>query len=322
MMTEKILVADIGGTHARFALTDAGGRPKEAVAWLTSLYPDPSSALKAFLDQLGAPTELAGVAICAAGPVEADVIRLTNCPWIIDRRAISTALNVSKSLLVNDFAAFASVLPRLKGADCVSIGPQISGDDTSPRVVIGPGTGLGVAALITNNERSVVISGEGGHTGLAPSDAREISIIFQLLQEFGRASAERVLSGPGLENLYAAIVALDGVAAKARLTAVDIAGAAKRGDVVATEVVERFSGWLGDVAGDMALAFGAKGGVYIGGGIVPLWGNLFRDDIFRRRFEAKGRMRSYMNAIPTKLITAKDASLWGLSALAADAFDD
>ena len=149
---------------------------------------------------------------------------------------------------------------------------------------------------------------------LAPHDDREIAILFHLIRQHGHVSVERVLSGPGLETLYIAIAALDGVKLSTRPIAADIAKAARdKTDPIAVETVQLFTGWLGAVAGNLALAFGGRGGVYIAGGIVPRWGDMFDAKLFRHRFEAKGRMRNFLHPIPTYLITAKDLAFRGLA---------
>ena len=326
-MTEggRVLLADIGGTHARFALAGRDGLPLAPSVWLTSLYGGLDEALAAFLDQQGRP-RLAGVAVCAAGPVQgigAEArIAMVNCPWVVDARAVAAATGIAAPALVNDFAAVALALPHLTATDWEQIGGGHA-DPMAPMAALGPGTGLGVAGLVPVPEpsgavtRHLPVPGEGGHVSLAPGNEREISLLFQLMQTFGHVSAERVLCGPGLENLYAALGALDGAAEIGQPTAADIARmAADASSPVAREAVAIFTGLLGSVAGDVALTLGAKGGVYLAGGILPRWGDLFDRRLFRRRFEAKGRFRTYLEPIPVRLITRQDPALVGLAALA------
>ena len=217
-------------------------------------------------------------------------------------------------ILVNDFAAVARALPVLGDKDVIHFGGTIP-LDLAPKVVLGPGTGLGVAGLVPDEAgKWTVVAGEGGHADLAPHDERELAIVFHLIREYGHVSVERVLSGPGLETLYLAIAALDGVGVKAKPVAADIAKAARsKIDPLAVEAVRLFAGWLGAVAGNLALSYGGRGGVYIAGGIVPQWGDLFDAKLFRHRFEAKGRMRNFLHPIPTYLITAKDLAFRGLA---------
>ncbi len=317
---DPVLVADIGGTHARFALAGGGGRPGEPTVWLTSLHKGLDAALAAYLEQEGNP-ELAGAAICAAGPVDGagpDArIAMTNCPWVVDAHNVAKATGVKAPHVVNDFTAVALSLPFLKSADVEKLGGT-SADPAAPMAVMGPGTGLGVSALVPTRAGGFVpLSGEGGHVSLAPGNERELSLIFQLMQTYGHVSAERVLCGPGLENLYAALGALDGAADTGKPTAADIARMAREGkSALAKETVEIFTGLLGSVAGDLALTLGARGGVYLSGGILPRWGELFDAKLFRHRFTAKGRFRAYLAPVPTYLITVPDVALIGLAALA------
>jgi len=310
------LLADIGGTNVRFATLAPDGKIGAVEAWLTALYPDFATAVRTYAEIAGVTLPFERAAVCAAGPLEGDHIDLTNCAWKISRAEIAAATGAKTPLLVNDFAAVAQALPVLGDSDLIHFGGTAP-LDLAPKVVLGPGTGLGVAALVPNEARKwIVVAGEGGHVDLAPSNDREIAVVFHLLREHGHVSVERVLSGPGLETLYLAIASLDGIAVKTKPIAADIAKAARaKTDPVATETVQLFTGWLGAVAGNLALAFGGRGGVYIAGGIVPQWGALFDAKLFRHRFEAKGRMRNYLQPIPTYLITANDLAFRGLAEL-------
>jgi glucokinase len=187
----------------------------------------------------------------------------------------------------------------------------------SPMVALGPGTGLGVASVIPDGRGGFVVApGEGGHADLAATNDREIAIVHYLIRQHGHVSSERVLSGPGLETLYGAIAALDGLALKGKPIAADIAQAARaKSDAAAVEAVGLFTGWLGAAAGNLALVLGAQGGVYVAGGIVPAWGELFDGKLFRRHFEAKGRMKTFLAPIPAYVVTAKDLAFRGLAEL-------
>ncbi len=317
MSEPQILVADIGGTHARFALAPEDGRPGEPSVWLTAMYESLGAALADFVSRHPG-VSITAAAVCAAGPVIDNQIHMTNCPWTVKRDEIADILGTEQVFLLNDFAAIAVALPGVTGDDLTPLGAPDATMGPGPKVVLGPGTGLGVAALVPDGKGGwIPVSGEGGHVDLAPASNREISIIYQLAQEFGHVSPERVVSGPGLETLYAALSALDGQTRDSRPSAVDIVGAARRGtDPMALEAVQLFTGWLGALAGDLALTFGATGGVYIAGGIVPQWGDLFDATLFRRRFELKGRFDKYLAPMPTYLITAKDVALRGLATVA------
>ncbi|NOT41735.1 MAG: glucokinase [Alphaproteobacteria bacterium] len=313
-MSGDFLLADIGGTNVRFAVLRGDGRIDAAEAWLTALYPDFGAAVRAYAALTGLRLPLAGAAVCAAGPAVADAIKLTNCAWTISRAEIAAATG-GEVYLVNDFAAVAQALPVLGPSDVVQIGggaplPQ------APKVALGPGTGLGVASAMFDGARWVAVPGEGGHVDLAPTNDRELAIVYQLIRERGHVAAEDAVSGPGLEALYLAIAALDGVSFKAKPVASDIAKAARtKTDPVAVEAVALFTGWLGSIAGDLALTLGAQGGVYIAGGIVAQWGDLFDAKLFRRRFEAKGRIKHFLEPIPCYLVTAKDLAFRGLAAM-------
>jgi glucokinase len=329
------LVADIGGTHARFALARYAGGELVVDApsvWLTALHEGLDVALEAFLAEQGKP-RLDAVAVCAAGPVQgagpAAMIDMTNCPWEVSAAALSRATGVENPLLMNDFAALALAVPHLRDTELRRIGGG-EADPSAPIAILGAGTGLGVAALApTGDGGYIALPGEGGHVDLAPTDQREIAIVYQLMQEFGRVSVERVLSGPGLVALYMAIGALDGAPAKSRPSGVDVSNWARMGtSKEAREAVMLFCGWLGATAGNLALTLGATGGVYIGGGIVPGWiaedernpaAPLFDTKLFRHRFEAKGRFKSWLAPIPVNVITREDPALLGLAWAAVEA---
>ena len=309
-----ILLADIGGTNVRFATLREDGRIDGFESWLTALYPNISEAVRAYADVTGARIPFQAAAICAAGPLMGDHIDLTNCAWKISVGEIAAATGARAPILVNDFAAVARALPVLGAGDLVQIGGGAPLEG-APKVALGPGTGLGVASAVGDGRGGwIATPGEGGHCDLAATNEREIAIVFHLMREHGHVSVERVLSGPGLETLYLAIASLDGLKLKAKPIAQDIAAAARKGqDAAAVEAVALFTGWLGGVAGNLALTLGAQGGVYIAGGIVPQWGDLFDAKLFRRRFEAKGRMRGFLAPIPCYLVTAKDLAFRGLA---------
>lgn len=313
-MSGDLLLADIGGTNVRFAVLRGDERIEAHEAWLTALYPDFGSAVKAYAGVVGLRLPLRGAAVCAAGPLVGDAIALTNCAWKISRAEIAAATG-GVAYLVNDFAAVAHALPVLVAGDVAQIGGGTP-IDGAPKVAIGPGTGLGVASAVFDGARWVAVPGEGGHVDLAPTNDRELAVVFQLMRSHGHVAAEDAVSGPGLEALYLAIAALDGVNLNAKPMAADIAKAARaKTDVVAVEAVALFTGWLGGVAGDLALTLGAQGGVYIAGGIVAQWGELFDTKLFRRRFEAKGRIKYFLEPIPCYLVTARDLAFRGLAAM-------
>tara|TARA_R110002110_G_scaffold70800_2_gene189522 strand:- start:11192 stop:12211 length:1020 start_codon:yes stop_codon:yes gene_type:complete len=325
-----LLVADIGGTHARFALPRLRGRAidmPEPSVFLTADHPHLEAALTLFLEKMERPV-IAGVAVCAAGPVEGSGteahISMTNCPWDVTLDGLSRVTGVRRPRLMNDFAALAMSVPALSGGDLhhvAGVGTAIAGASAG---ILGPGTGLGVSALVFETGHEIPVAGEGGHVDLAPAGEREAAIIAHLHARHGHVSAERVLSGPGLVTLYEALKALSGGEDTAPLTAPEIARRALKGDCpVCVEAVRLFCGWLGAVAGNLALTIGARGGIYIGGGIVPGWlaaaPGLFDESLFRARFEAKGRFRSYLEQIPVFVIRRADPALLGLARAAREA---
>ena len=222
-------------------------------------------------------------------------------------------MGVGEPVLLNDFTAVALGLPALGENDVRKVGEgrTVSG---SPIAVLGPGTGLGVSALVpTGSEELVALEGEGGHVSLAPASRREAEVIECLTTRHGHASAERAVSGPGLVEVYRALCDLDGQPPEDWSPAA-VAGAAwERSCARAVEAVGLFTAWLGSVAGDLALTLGARGGVYIAGGIVPDWGPRFDDALFRRRFTAKGRFAGYLAEIPTWVIMDPYPALKGLA---------
>ena len=323
------LVSDIGGTNARFALAhlkDGAIDIEAPTVFHTAEYRILADALAAYLEGKGRP-ELDAVAVCAAGPVlgegAAARIHMTNCPWDVSVEALASATGVARPLLVNDFAALALAVPQLKHADLHAIGGG-KADTRAPIGILGAGTGLGVAAVVPDGRGNFVpVPGEGGHVDLAPTNEREIAVLTHLMREYGRVSVERVLSGPGLVSLYRTLAALDGHTVEGQPTGADISDWAEaKSSAGAVEAVSMFCGWLGAVAGNLALTLGAKGGIFIGGGIVPGWietrCGLFDEDLFRRRFEAKGRFEAYLAAIPVSAIMRGDTALLGLAYAAKD----
>ena len=250
-----------------------------------------------------------GVATAVTG----DQVVFTNSNWSFSIAALKDALALERCLVINDFMALALSLPVLCGADVRQIGAGQSASD-APLALIGPGTGLGVSGLMPDGHgEHSAISGEGGHVTLAPTDELESSVVAHLQRHFGHASAERALSGPGLVNVYAALCAIEG-APVAPLAPPDITSRAIAGsDRLCQMAVRVFSSFLGNVAGNLALTLGARGGLYIGGGIVPQMGSAFDAQLFRQKFEDKGRFAHYLQEIPSWLIVANAPALVGAS---------
>jgi glucokinase len=307
-----VLLADIGATHARFALAEPGDRDFDVSTTLTAGMASPAEAIAAFLETRDTSAAgLDGAVLAAAGPVHGDGrLIMTNGPWDMTPGSIARESGLTRVELLNDMTAAALALPRLASGDLEKIGGGAP-DPEAPRAILSPGTGLGTSAFIPFGDgRGTALASEGGHVDLAPHDEREIAIVFHFLRQFGHASPERVLSGRGLETLYASLGALDGTDTQPRAAA-DISSRARQGKAQALETTQLFCGWLGSVAGDIALTLGARGGVFLGGGILPQWGALFDRDRFRRRFEYKGRMAEILKPIPAFLITRADVGLLG-----------
>jgi len=311
-MSARALVADIGGTNARFALCE-DGRPGEPVVLRTDAFPGLADALEHALTSLR-PGRLQAVAACAAGPPRDGIIRLTNHAWEVSEAVLRRATGARDAVLVNDFTALAAALPVLAGEDLRPVGGG-EGIAGAARAVIGPGTGLGMSAWVPGAAHEALITGEGGHADLAPGSDEEDAILARLRQRHGHVSAERVLSGPGLVELYRAMYPQP--AGGERLAPDAISERAAAGDPQALACIARWSRWLGAVAGNLALIVGARGGIYLAGGILPAWGALFPAAEFRAGFEAKGRYRDYVAAIPTSIIVHPFPALTGLARLLA-----
>ncbi len=316
------LLADIGGTHARFALQMPGARPGAPVILDVAAHPDLERAAGAALDRLAPPAPPRVAALAVAGPVLGETVAMTNHPWTLSRTAIARALGLDRVEIVNDFAAIARALPHLAADEHRPIGdgPE-TGAPGAALATIGPGTGLGIAGLAPASAGSgigwVVVAGEGGHADFAAVTARERAVRDRLAARHGHVSVERVLSGPGLGEIYRALAETDGRDIDTPPPgAAEIAKRARaRSDAIAIETAALFSAALGGAAGNLALTLGARGGVYLAGGVVPGLGAAFDEAAFRRRFVAKGRFEAYLAAIPTRRITARWPALTGLAAL-------
>jgi glucokinase len=295
------LLADIGGTHARLAWAAA---PGEAIGRAVGYAGDEHAGIEAVVDAYLAEQRLPpprAAAIGIATSVLGDEVAMTNRPWRFSITALQRRWGVERLLVLNDFAALAHGLPSARADELrpIGSGTALTGE---PMALLGPGTGLGVSGLLHTPAGPVPIAGEGGHATLAAADAGEARVLAWLHDEFGHVSAERVLSGAGIVNLYRAAGALAGRPADDLDAAAITARAAGGGDPVAGEAVELFLAFLGGFAGNLALTLGARGGVFIAGGIVPRLGDRIDQSLFRQRFEAKGRFRPYLAAIATQVV--------------------
>jgi glucokinase len=315
------LLADIGGTNARFAWQAAPGAPIGDVQTLACAeHPTLLDAVQAYLRTRGGPPP-AAASLAIANPVLGDRVAMTNHHWAFSIRMLREQLGLQQLLVVNDFTALALALPALGEHDVRQLGggaPQ----PLSAIGLIGPGTGLGVSGLLPDGRGGwLPIQGEGGHATLAATTPREAAVLAQLAREHGHASAERAISGPGLVDLARAIGELDHPGEPwlprdaAQITADALAGR----DPVSVEAVSLLCAFLGIAAGNLALTLGATGGVYIGGGIVPRLGRFFATSLFRERFEAKGRFQRYLADIPVFVIQAEESPAFLGAAQALDA---
>ena len=306
-----MLVGDVGGTHARFAIVDASGPPPWPMQHrldLESDYPGFVQALHNYIDRVGVHGIPPSATIAVAGPVMAGRVCFTNRNWQISEDELKD-FGFQDALLINDFAALAFAADMLAASDLRTIGPELRGLDAEPVSIVGAGTGFGVSCLI-RRDRPVSLTTEGGHIGFAPSDDQEIAVLRGLMQQFGRVSIERILSGSGLENLYRTLEILAG-RQPAVLPAAEVVAHATRGDTGCHAALTMFCSILGAVAGDIALVHGARGGVFIAGGIALKIQEFLAQSAFRTKFESKGRLSSFVKSIPTKLILNSDASLLG-----------
>jgi glucokinase len=312
--SESVVLGDIGGTNARFAVLQDGVL-SDVEHMKVSEYRQFADALDAFLKRRSAGRSIHHAIFGVAGMIERDRCALTNNPWIVGADELRARFEFSTIHIVNDFEALAWSLPHLTTKDLRLIGGQ-KPNTAAPMVVVGPGTGLGVAAFIQGERGDLVIRSEGGHATLPSASSREDAIIANLRAQFGHVSAERVLSGPGLENLYRVVASLDSQTVP-QCTAAEITKAALTNRcAVSRAALDTFCGLLGGVAGNLALSFGAQGGVYIAGGIASQLREYLPQSQFRSRFEAKGRLTSYLKAIPTYLVLHDDPAFVGLQFLA------
>lgn len=310
------LIADIGGTHVRFALVYPGEtEPRDPLVLRCADYPSPNTAAEAYLTAVAPPVRPGRGAFAVASPVTGDVVDLTNYTWHFSIDDVRRILSFDRLEVVNDFTALALAIPHLTADDFTKLGGGAPVADT-PIGIVGPGTGLGVSALVPTPDGGwVALATEGGHVTMAARTAREFAVLQWLDKQFDHVSAERVLSGPGLVNLYTALAAVnnrtpaysspDAISTRALDGTCPICG----------EALDMFFAMLGTVAGNLALSLGARGGIVIAGGIVPRLADAFAASQFRRRFEDKGRFKDYLAAIPCSLLTHPYPAFAGLTGL-------
>lgn len=299
----SILLADIGGTNARFAFTDGAGHTPPVslpLAGFTGVAPMVAAVLA------GRPPPAAAL-FAVAGPVRDNAVRLTNRGWVVAGAAVAAACGIARVRVVNDFEPLAFALPRLAGAELFALGGG-AGAAGAPMAVLGPGTGLGIGAFLPPDRALVT---EGGHASLATQTPQEAAVADWLRARHGHVSAERVLSGAGIEAVHAALGGAPGPDAAA-ITQAALAGT----DARCGATLALFCALLGSLAGDLALLYGARGGVFVAGGICPRFPGFLAASEFRARFEAKGRFREWLAPIPTWLVMRPDPAMLGLAAMA------
>ncbi|MCR5877931.1 glucokinase [Phenylobacterium sp. J367] len=295
------LVGDVGGTNARFAVVDAQGHVRNPRIFPAKDYANINEVIGEYLETTCGRKHPARAVIAVAGPVVDGAIEFTNLDWQISEGELIADFSFEAVKLLNDFAAQALAAPRLDPEELRPIGPKLRGAEDCPMVVLGAGTGFGVSCLARGDRGDIAIATEGGHAAFAPTDEVEVEVWKRLKAEFGRVSIERLLSGPGLHDLYRALADIEGVPAPLADQKV-VTEAGNAGDPLAGRTLDRFCAIMGSVAGDIALTMGARGGVFISGGIAPRLADRLESGGFRARFEDKGRLSDYVKEIPTSLV--------------------
>ncbi len=313
------LIGDVGGTNCRLALTEAGPDGKPTILQVRTYpaadYATFEDAVGTYLGEIGAKVSAAVIAV--AGPVSDGAVRMTNHAWHITERGLAAKIG-APARLINDFEALAHALPALCADDVLPLGRAPAPTEPFTMAVMGAGTGFGTAALVRNGASHAVLVAEGGHSAFAPGDALELEIWKRLAARFsGYVQVEHLLSGPGLVNIHRALCDIEGQPVSFE-TPDQITDAVEAGDPRALAVADRFVRIFGATAADLALAQGARGGVYIAGGVSARLLSAKTAPIFRARFESKGDFSPYLVAIPTQLITHDQPGLLGAACALAD----
>jgi len=309
------LIADIGGTNARFALVKPDGGWHDERVYAAMDYASPLDAARAYLEEVRPATPPRRAAICVACPVLGDDVRLTNSPWHFSIAGMRQALGLDRLKVVNDFVANALACPRLSADDVARIGDATTRPGF-PIAAIGPGTGLGVALLVPDGQGGwLPVATEGGHVTLPAVTAREREIVDAVAARVGHVSAERLISGAGLALLHETLQQIEGVPVTPLPPEEITARALHKAEPTCVEALTLFCGFLGTVAGNLALTTGALGGVYLLGGILPQMVGFLRRSPFRERFTAKGRFSVYLDAVPTEVVIHPYPAFLGLEGL-------
>lgn len=307
------LVADIGGTNLRIGIVQSDNTVKELKVYQCNEYTGLDEIVKDYLKRQHIESTTINACFAIACPVENDLISMTNLPWQFSKSALKASLNLNALLFINDYTAIAHAVPLLSDAQKVKVGggAVVQG---KPISICGPGTGLGVANAVAVGDQWVCLGGEGGHVDFAPTGKTEIQILEFLFTKYEHVSYEQLLSGLGIEQIYQALMHIQGKKAEA-LSAKDISekALAKTCDVC-DQTLTQFCNILGSFAGNLSLTLASFGGVYIAGGIVPRFIEYFKNSNFRNRFEAKGRFNDFNSNIPTFVITESQPGILGASA--------
>jgi glucokinase len=312
------LIGDIGGTNARFALVEADGSIHSIQPLTCAHYPTLAEACEDYLARIPHTEKPRYGALAVASPILGDEVSLTNLHWSFSVEATRVRLGLKKLEVVNDFVAAALAIPHLTAEGVVKIG---HGDPVpgAPIWAVGPGTGLGAAALVWTGQQWMPLSSEGGHMTIAAANDREAEILSVLRRRLGHVSAERVISGPGLVNLYSAIAQLAGGEVEGGMEPAHVSERGLAGRCpICVETLDVFARMLGTVASDLAIMLNARGGLYIAGGVVPRLMPWFASSGFRARFEQKGRFTDFLAGVPTYVIMQPLPALTGLAVLVTD----
>lgn len=304
----RLLLADIGGTNVRFAWTDdSAGELAEVRQFPCAEFATLDEAIRRYAAACGI-ARFDDAALGIATAVMGDQVEMTNHHWSFSQAKLRQQFGWKRLVVLNDFTALALSLPTLSPADRVELGEGRTAQARAPMALLGAGTGLGMSGLLPHGEQGwVPISGEGGHATLAPNGDLECTVVGLLRRAFGHVSAERVLSGPGLVNLYRAVCEHRATEALS-LSPADVLSRGKSGeDTACATAIDLFCSFLAGAAGNLALSLGARGGVYIGGGIAPRLLEHLQRPSFREAFERKGRFSAYLRELPVWVITADES---------------
>lgn len=303
------VVADVGGTNIRFAVLE---RSNGTLAMLREYPCTQFATLDAALKQYFAslPHSVSHLCLAIACPVDSDVVTMTNLSWTFSKKALQQTFALEQLFVINDYTAISLAVPFVEDAQKIQIGGG-QAVENGVKAIFGPGTGLGVSHIIKQGEKWISLDGEGGHVSFSPNTRQQADVLLLLQEQFGHVSAERLLSGQGLVNIYHALCRLSGKH-PTFFEAAEISRAALKGECkLAHQTLTLFCQVMGGFAGNLALNLNCKGGVYIAGGIVPRFVEFFKNSEFREFFEAKGRFKAYLQGIPSYLITHENPGLLG-----------